>query len=94
MAISQLYRNKRKENSITIPQETLSFFCKFIKGMMLLTRYYLGNDRQSSQNKKVLVIFTKFKKNKKNLSCDFYTIMLLIFLRIELCKISLVYNKI
>ena len=33
MVISQLDRNKRKENSISIPQEALGFFCKLLKGM-------------------------------------------------------------
>ena len=59
MWISQFYRNKRKENSISNPQETVGFFCEFIKEMTYwhdIIRAMVGKYTSS-------VIFTKFKKN-------------------------------
>ena len=80
MEISQLYRNKRKEKSISIPQETLGFFCKLLKGMTYwhdIIRAMMGTFHKM---KNFSHFFSKFKKNEKNLGCDFYTIILLIFL--------------
>ena len=38
------------------------------------------------RNRKVVLIFSKFKNNKTFLSCDFYTILFLIFLGFEPCN--------